>query len=372
MNVVAMQYPERLQSLKNRLAAQPAQALLLTHLPDIRYLCGFTGSNALLLLLPRRTVLFTDGRYSEQARKESADSGVRVVITKHLVEEACKTLLRAKATSAAFDSTYTSVAALARMQAHLPESMSKAAKNRFFIPLGGSPVAPLRQVKDPGELARIGAAAHLGCSLFEAILPYLKPGTPEREIAARLEFEARQRGAEAMSFNTIVASGKRSALPHGHAGSQPLPRRGFVTLDFGIILEGYCSDMTRTVYLGKPTREEREAYQAVLAAEQAGIAAVKPGVSGKSVDRAARGLLRKRGLEKYFSHSTGHGVGLEIHEGPRLSSTSDDLLAENMVVTVEPGIYIPERFGVRIEDMVVVQADKAKVLTPAPKELLTL
>ncbi|RRA49741.1 aminopeptidase P family protein [Acidipila sp. EB88] len=367
-----MNHKARLQALRSKLALSSTRALLLTHGPDVRYLSGFTGSNAVLLVFARSTVLLTDGRYTTQARQETAGSGARVVIGKRLASEACVLLLRAGVTSVAYDSNHTTVAALSRFEAALPESHGKVARRRFFSPMADSPVASLRQVKDSEELQGMAEAAAVGCQIFEDVLHHLAAGVAEREIAAELEYAARRRGAEGMSFDTIVASGRRSALPHGHASAQPLPRRGFVTMDFGVILGGYCSDMTRTVYMGKPTREEKSAYQAVLEAEQAGIEAVRAGVTGASVDAASRAVLRRAGLANYFSHSTGHGVGLEIHEGPRLAAKSEDVLAEGMVVTVEPGVYLPERFGIRIEDMVVVEATGARVLTFSPKELLML
>jgi len=367
-----MNYPLRIGNLRAHMIAEHLEALLLTHEPDVHYLCGFTGSNAALLILPRRAVLLTDGRYTTQAREQCADTGVRVRIGKHLLPQACALLLRAGVASAAFDSSRTQVAALERMQAALPESMSKARQLGFFKPLPGSPVAALRQVKDKDELHLIEEAALVGCKIFDTALTHMAAGVPERDIAAELEYAARKLGADAMSFETIVASGKRSALPHGHASGQGLPRRGFVTLDFGVMLRGYCSDMTRTVYIGKPTREEKEAYAAVLAAEQAGIEAVRAGVTAGKVDRVTRGTLRRHGLAKFFTHSTGHGVGLEIHEGPRIGAKAQDVLAAGMVITVEPGIYLPDRFGIRIEDMVVVEEKGARVLTPTPKELLTL
>ncbi len=367
-----MNYPVRIRNLRAHMAAEHLEALLLTHLPDVRYLCGFTGSNAVLLVFESRTVLLTDGRYTTQAREECAGIGVRVVIGKHLLPQACALLLRAGVASVAFDGTVTQVATLQRMQAALPESMSKAGQLSFFKPLAGSPVAALRQRKDEDELCLMEEAALVGCKIFDAALPHMAAGVPERDIAAELEYAARRLGADAMSFETIVASGKRSSLPHGHASSRGLPRRGFVTLDFGVMLRGYCSDMTRTVYLGKPTREEKAAYAAVLAAEQAGVEAVRAGVTASKVDRAARGTLRRHGLAKYFTHSTGHGVGLEIHEGPRLAAKVQDVLAAGMVITIEPGVYVPNRFGIRIEDMVVVEEKGARVLTLTPRELLTL
>ena len=367
-----MNHKGRIKHLRTWLAAHKADALLLTHPPDVRYLCGFSGSHALLLVLPRATILLTDGRYQDQSREQTEGSGVRVVIGRQLLQKACALLLRAAAASVAYDSETTSVAALASMEAALPPVFTKAARRAFFTPLSASPVAALREIKDGDELQRMEAAAALGCRIFDATLEHLAAGVSEQEIAARLEYAARQMGADGMSFETIVASGQRSALPHGHATAQPLPRRGLVTMDFGVILHGYCSDMTRTLSIGQPTHEERAVYAAVLAAEQAGIAAVRANIPASRVDRAARALLRRRGWGKYFSHSTGHGVGLAIHEGPRLSATSQDTLAAGMVVTVEPGVYLPHRFGVRIEDMVVVEANGSRLLTPAPKELLTI
>jgi len=191
-------------------------------------------------------------------------------------------------------------------------------------------------------------------------------------VAAELEYKARQLGAEGMSFETIVASGVRSALPHGRATTTPLPRKGFVTLDFGIIFGGYCSDMTRTVYLGKPRARERAAYEAVLEAQQAGVEAVRSGASCGEVDEAARGVLRKAGLAEAFSHSTGHGVGLEIHESPRIGAGQKTRLLPGMVITIEPGVYLAGEFGIRIEDMVAVTDAGGQVLTPAPKALIEL
>lgn len=212
------------------------------------------------------------------------------------------------------------------------------------------------RLKDSDEIVLMRAAASLGCRLFDGMLDYLEPGLTEVAVAAELEHAARLAGVEAMSFETIVASGERSALPHGRASGAKLPRRGFVTLDFGVVLDGYCSDMTRTVHLGKALEGEREVYDAVLEAQEAAVAAVAPGVTSGLVDEAARSVLRRDGLDKYFSHSTGHGVGLEIHEGPRLAAKQTQVLEQGMVITIEPGVYMPGKFGLRIEDMVLVTA----------------
>jgi Xaa-Pro aminopeptidase len=231
---------------------------------------------------------------------------------------------------------------------------------------------PLRRIKDEDELGLMFEAALTGCKLFEHILGFIRPGLREIEVAAELEHQARLMGAEAMSFETIVASGVRSALPHGRASDAVLPRRGFLTLDFGIILGGYCSDMTRTVFLGKPKADERNIYNAVLEAQEAAVAAVRSGVSCGEVDEAARAVLRRAGLAEAFSHSTGHGVGLEIHEQPRIGAGQTTRLMPGTVITIEPGVYLAGRFGVRIEDMVVVTPTGGQVMTTAPKALIEL
>ncbi len=234
-------------------------------------------------------------------------------------------------------------------------------------------VEQLRVVKDEDELAVMAEAALTGCRLFEGILGFLRPGVAEMAVAAELEHQARLLGAEGMSFETIVASGARSAMPHGRATAARLPKRGFVTLDFGIIHKGYCSDMTRTVYLGSPRPGDRKAYEAVLEAQEAAVNAVAPGVSCAEVDEAARSILRREGLGEAFTHSTGHGVGLEIHEPPRVGVGQATRLVPGMVVTIEPGVYLAGQFGIRIEDMVEVTRSGSKVMTAAaPKALIEL
>ncbi|HLJ78385.1 MAG TPA: aminopeptidase P family protein, partial [Acidobacteriaceae bacterium] len=356
----------RWTALRSAMRAAEVEALLVTHLPDVRWLCGFTGSNAALAVSPRATTLFTDGRYTTQARQET--QGARVVIAKKsALMEACA-VLGQSAPHAAFDPQHTSIAELELMRSAITGSKRRV----FFIPLKAPLVSKLRMVKDPAELAQMREAAHLGCILFEEILSRLEPGLPEIAIAAELEFLARGMGAEGMSFETIVAAGPRSALPHGRATQGRLPRKGFVTLDFGVILNGYCSDMTRTVHLGGASREERFAYDSVLAAQEAAVAAVKSGATCGEIDEAARSVLRKAGLAKYFTHSTGHGVGLEIHEQPRVAAGQDTSLEPGMVITVEPGVYLPGKFGIRIEDMIAVTKSGGQVLTPVTKSWIEL
>ena len=342
------------------------EALLVTNLPDVRYLCGFTGSNAALVVTANKAVFFTDGRYTTQAKEET--EGVRVVISpKSALRDACE-LLDTSAKRASFDPEHVTVAQLAQMR-----SVIGGKKRRgFFSPLERPLIAELRMVKDADELKLMAKAADLGNRVFQAVLPHIRSGATEVEVAAGLEFFARSMGAEGMSFDTIVASGPRSALPHGHASRQKLPRNGFVTLDFGVILNGYCSDMTRTVCLGKPGPLERQAYDAVLRAQEAAVDAVRPGVTCGEVDEAARSILRKEGLGRYFTHSTGHGVGLEIHEQPRVAAEQTLELKPGMVITIEPGVYLAGKFGIRIEDMIAVTDRGNKVLTPVQKTLIGL
>jgi Xaa-Pro aminopeptidase len=230
----------------------------------------------------------------------------------------------------------------------------------------------LRMVKDEQELGLIRAAVQLGATLFDRTLQVLRPGVKESDIAAEMEFAARRSGAEAMSFATIIASGARSALPHGRATQQAIAAGGFVVCDFGVILAGYCSDQTRAVWVGAASNEARSAYEAVREAQDAAIAAVRPGVSAGEVDAAARKVLQKAGLGRYFTHSTGHGVGLEIHEPPRIAAGQKELLKPGMVITIEPGVYFPGKWGVRIEDMVAVTEGGCEVLTPTSKDFLAV
>jgi Xaa-Pro aminopeptidase len=227
-------------------------------------------------------------------------------------------------------------------------------------------------IKDRDELKLIREAVQLGAKVYQQAAKSIRPGTREVEVAGKLEFSARRAGVDGMSFETIVAGGKRGALPHGRATEQSIPKRGFVVVDSGVILRGYCSDMTRTVHVGRASRVERAWYEAVLEAQLVGIGTVRPGVTAAEVDEATRSVLHKAKLDRYFTHSTGHGVGLEIHEPPRLGKNQSERLAPGMVVTIEPGIYIPGKGGIRIEDMVVVTESGCEVLTPVTKELVEI
>lgn len=362
-----MDYARRQKRLAAELRHSRLPALVITHLPNIRYLCGFTGSSGALLVLagersPRLT-FFTDGRYTTQAAAEV--QGAKVVITKEpALWEACEAVLRARVKRLGFESEHLSYAGYRQ----LSRRMSTRAR---LAPVAGL-VEKLRSIKDRDEIEQIRAAVLLGSSLFPAVLSAIKPGVAESVVAGELELQARRAGAEGMSFDTIVAAGARSALPHGKASAQPIPRDGFIILDYGVILAGYCSDMTRTVHLGPVSKAQRSMYQAVLDAQLASIEAVRPGVETGEVDRAGRDILKKAGYGTWFTHSTGHGVGIEVHEMPRLAKGQTQRLEPGMVVTIEPGIYMPQEGGVRIEDMVLVTMSGHEVLTPTTKELITL
>jgi Xaa-Pro aminopeptidase len=355
-------------ALRRRLTRAGLPGLLVTHLPDVRYLCGFTGSSAALALTRRTARLFTDGRYTAQAAEEVKAAQVEIASGSPAVAATQWLAAQAGVAMAGFDPAKTTVAELARWKSGLPSRLRRG----FFQALPASLVEMLRTVKDGDELEIMAEAARTGCKLFEHILGVLRPGIAEVEVAAELEHQARMLGAEGMSFETIVAAGLRSAMPHGRATTAPLPRRGFVTMDFGIIHKGYCSDMTRTVFLGKPKPEERKAYEAVLEAQENAVDAAAPGARCAEVDEAARSVLRREGLAEFFTHSTGHGVGLEIHEPPRVGAGQTTRLEPGMVITIEPGIYLAGKFGIRIEDMVVVTRSGGQVLTPAPKALIEL
>jgi Xaa-Pro aminopeptidase len=362
----------RIKSLQQELTtSRPScDAFLITHSPNLCYLCGFTGSAGALIVSKNGATFFSDGRYRTQAREEVRGARI-VIVPKSPLSAAADWLLAFKKTSklrsrlsVGIEAEHVTVAARSRL--------IRALAGGFRLRALGPLVEQARMIKDPEEVQKIRRAALLGSALFDKVLKAVRPGATESAVAAELEYAARRAGAEAMSFSTIIASGKRSALPHGHASNSAIPPRGFVVCDFGVILASYCSDMTRTIHVCRPTAEARSAYEAVRSAQQAGVEAIKPGVTSGEVDAATRKVLVQRGLGKYFTHSTGHGVGLEIHEGPRLAAGQTEVLRPGMVVTVEPGVYIAGKWGIRIEDMVLVTETGHEVLTPTKKEMIVI
>jgi Xaa-Pro aminopeptidase len=359
-----MDYKARLGRIRQVLGLSRLDVLLITHLPNIHYLCGFTGSSGVLLVTGGGSVLFTDGRYAAQAHAQVENSNIRIV-RKSALTGAAEYLARTNSLrKIGIEATHMTVAEQSVLATALPRSR----KLVHAPPI----IEEMRQVKDSAEIARIRAACELGVKLFDRVLAVLRPGLSEAEVAADLEFAARKKGAEQMAFPTIVAGGKRSALPHGRASTAPIPARGFVVCDFGVILAGYCSDMTRTVHVGPPKSNARRVYNAVREAQQAALEAVRPGMTVSDVDRAARNVLKQNKLARFFTHSTGHGLGLEIHESPRVAAGQKDRLKAGMVITVEPGAYLPGQWGVRIEDTVVVTETGCDILTACSKDLIAI
>jgi len=357
-----MDHVSRLKALLPALSKHNLDALLVTHMPNVRYLCGFTGSSGVLVVTPRSVTFFTDGRYSEQATQQV--KGAKVVTAKGGPVAGAAKLLTSFRGTVGFEGDHTTVSARQSFQ----ELFSKPVRLKAVRGI----VENLRLVKDDEELVQIRAAVNLGSELFRPAIEAIRPEIRESQVAAEIEYLARRGGAEKMSFETIVASGQRSALPHGVASDNRLAAKGFVILDYGVILHGYCSDMTRTVHVGRVPLRARQIYRSVLQAQEAATAAVAPGVEVGKVDAAARSVLRKVKLDRYFTHSTGHGVGLEIHEQPRVARGQTEVLRPGMVITIEPGVYLPGSGGVRIEDMVVVTERGCEILTPTTKELIEI
>jgi len=362
-----MDHKSRQTKLQSVLQHNHLDGLLVTHLPNIRYVCGFTGSAGVLLVSQARCVLFTDGRYKEQARTEV--KACRVLIDRKSPLIAVGNWLKTNAKKSGFK-------VLGIEGQHLTVAQRSQLRNVLRSDVQLREVSALveqaRMVKDEEEICRLRAAVLLGSSLFDVALKAIRPGVTETEVAAEIEYAARRAGAEGMSFETIIASGSRSALRHGRASVAEIPPNGFVVCDFGIILAGYCSDMTRTVHVGKPTGDAQKMYEAVREAQQAAIDTARSGVKAGDVDRAARHVLARRGLGRYFTHSTGHGVGLEIHEAPRIAIGQTEPLRVGMTITIEPGVYVPRVGGVRIEDMVLVTERGCEMLTPTSRELIII
>jgi len=358
-----MEIEARLPRLSARLDELGCDAMLITKLANIQYLTGFTGSAALLFVRSDDALLVSDGRYRDQAADQikASSASVRIVIGRPA--EQIKAIKQA-ATGVqrlgleADDITW---GAQQRLRSEL-------AAGTKLVPVRNA-VEALRSVKDQGELARIERAADIADVALAQVKELLCQGPTEKEFAIALDFEMRRRGADDVAFETIIASGPNSALPHARPSNRRVEPGELVVIDFGATVEGYRSDMTRTVSVGSPRSAElRELLEAVLAAQRAGVSAVGPGVSAAAVDAACRESLASVGLAEAFLHGTGHGVGLEIHEAPSVSPESADILQVGAVVTVEPGAYVHESGGARIEDTLVVTATGSRLLTKSTKD----
>jgi len=355
--------PSRIQELQKSMRSQGLEALLITSPSDWYYLTGFSGEAGVLLADRRGLALVTDGRFIVQASEELR--GVSVVEQKDGLYRTSGELLRkSKYKTVGFDPNVLTVA-----QSQL---LKKSAGRSIAFRAVGGLVQSLRASKDPGELALMRKAAHLASEVIESAIKMLKPGVREFEIAAEIEYQMRKRGASGAAFESIVAFGARAAFPHARPTAKRLRKNELVVLDMGAILGKYCSDITRTVYVGKAPARVRLWYQAVLEAQSAAIQAIRPGQLCGAVDAAARGVLAAYRLDQYFVHSTGHGLGLEVHEEPRLAKNQKTQLATGNVVTVEPGVYFAGAGGIRIEDDIAVHDRGSEVLTRASRDFIEL
>jgi Xaa-Pro aminopeptidase len=354
----------RIDRLRLSFSNLGVDSFLVTHLPNVQYLCGFTGSAAILLVEATRSMLFTDSRYTFQAQEQV--NGAKIHIAKHGLLRAVGEALKKRRGRAhvAYAPSQVTVAQKAALQ--------KLTGTGVRWVSGGDAIERLRAVKDASEIATMREAATLISEVFAETVPKIKPGLSELQLAAEIEYAIKLKRGSGPSFETIVAAGPRSAWAHARPSGKLLGKNELVVLDHGAILRGYCSDLTRTVYLGQAPEKIRRMYDAVLEAQQAAKNAVAPGVKAGEVDAAARLSLKRHGLAEYFTHSTGHGLGIEVHEMPRLARGEETTLDEGMVITIEPGVYVEGLGGIRIEDDVVVTSNGAEDLTSASREFLEL
>lgn len=354
----------KIAKIKEKLIKEDIDIFWISNITNIRYLTGFTGSTADLLVLKEGGYILVDSRYWEQVSQEvkgikpilvNGDNNIFIFLKELKEKNNLKKI--------GFEEAHISYKTWRKLYENLIEVE--------LIPLDGW-VEDLRTVKDKDEIENIEKALRIAEKAFEEILEEIKPGVSEKDLAIELEFKMARLGSERVAFDTIVASGLRGALPHGKASSKKINKGEFIVFDFGAVYNGYCSDITRTVFIGEPNEEDLLVYNVVLEAQKKAEEIIMEGVESSFVDRVARDIISENGFGNYFGHGLGHGVGLEIHELPRLSPKSNVVLKENMVVTVEPGIYIPGRFGIRIEDMVVVGKNGAKILNKLTNDLIII
>jgi Xaa-Pro aminopeptidase len=355
-------YSRRITALRSAMHARRLDAFVSSHSANVRYLCGYCGSNGLLVVTAKKTVFLTDFRYQEMVQSNVA-ADTKIIGKGSLLQAAADKKLFSGLTHIGFEKDHLTVSSM--------ESVRRCIGGKRIVLTSGM-AEQLRTVKDEHEIAALKKAFEISDSVFQKILGIVKPGMSELELSAEISYLHKKYGAENDSFDVIVASGIRGSLPHGTATEKKIAAGEFITLDFGCLYHGYHSDMTRTVCVGKPTAEMKKVYAVVLEAQQRGCDAVRAGVAAQRIDSISRRYIASFGFGKYFGHSLGHGVGLDIHELPRIAPKSKEILRVGNVITVEPGIYIPKKFGIRIEDTVVVRKDGCEVLTGSPKELIVL
>src|SRR3990172_1997027 len=354
-------FPERLSKVREKLLTDRLEALLFLDLNNIRYLTGFTGGSGALLLADARLVLLVDGRYVTQAREEAPQA--EIFECRDKIEGIAEILTTFEAKAVGFEAAAISFENYGRLKEKIPDVRLES------LPNGGSGI---RTIKDESEVSLLREAAATASETLAAMLDAIRPGIRERDVALELEYRMRQKGAEGVSFPTIVASGVNSALPHATPGARKLATGDAVVIDFGTVYGGYHSDETCTFFLGCASTRQKEVYHVVKEAHDRALAAVKAGIPCSDIDRIARDRIKEGGLDRFFSHAAGHGVGLDIHEPPKMTESSKVVLEAGMVITIEPAVYIPGLWGIRIEDMVLVKKDGCEVLTKMGKDFTLL
>lgn len=354
-------YKKRIEKLRENMSAKGIESFLVISDPNRNYLSGFTGNESFALITKEEAFFITDSRYTEQAEMQVKD--YQILQYKGKIIDFISDLVNSKG-----------IKNIALEEGIVTLSFYQELKGKYTgeILSGQKEIEDIRIIKSKDEAEKIKKAASIADSGFSHMLNFIKEGMTEREIALELEFFMKKQGASGLSFETIAASGFRSSLPHGAASGKKIEKGEFLTLDFGCIYQDYCSDMTRTVAIGEVSPKMKDIYNIVLEANRKALKAIKPGAVCKDVDAVARGYIEAMGYGANFGHGLGHGVGREIHEAPRLSPMCDVILKSGMVVTDEPGIYLPGEFGVRIEDLVLVTDEGFEVLSKSPRELISL
>ncbi|MGC4376518.1 Xaa-Pro peptidase family protein [Fictibacillus sp. Mic-4] len=355
---------QRLEKLRYEFKEFGIDGILIASLSNRKYISGFTGTAGVLVISEKEAKLITDFRYMDQAKEQAKEFDI-VLHTSSVPIEVAKVAHELGITRLGFEQEYLTYSEYRTYENEL------SGINATFVPTSGI-VEKLRLIKDSQEIKILKEAAEIADSAFSHITNFIKPGISELDVRNELEFVMRKNGATSSSFNTIVASGYRSALPHGVASDKIIQEGELVTLDFGAYYKGYCSDITRTVAVGQVSEELKAIYDVVYEAQLNGVEKIKPGITGREADALTRDIIAQKGYGDYFGHSTGHGIGLEVHEGPSLSAKSDMVLKPGMVVTVEPGIYISGLGGVRIEDDILITKDGNEILTHSRKDLIIL
>ena len=354
---------ERIKRLREKLNQENLDLLLVTALTNIRYLCGFTGSNGILLVSKDKAVFLTDFRYKEQVKKEVKGAEIKIAQKELFSFLPEINLLKGKRIKAGFEEKYLTFQLYQRLKTLLPQVLWVPTENL---------VESLLVTKDEEEIKKIKKAADISAKVYQEVLQYLRPGVKESDISAELEYRIKRNGGTGSAFEPIVASGLRSAMPHARASSKTLKKGEFVTLDFGASYDGYVCDITRTVVLGNATPRQKKIYDLVLKAQTRAIESACSGMKGFELDKVSRDIIKKAGYQKYFGHGLGHGIGLLVHDSPGINTKSQEVLKPGMVITIEPGVYIPGWGGVRIEDDVLITRNGCKILTHIDRELLEI